>query len=61
LLVFLPVLPPLDERLELLELERLGLGVALPAFWQRMFVVPDLPGRAGAIEEKEVRRDARIR
>ena len=37
-----------------------GLGVVLPAFGQRLFVIPDFPRRAGAVEEQQVRRDARV-
>ena len=39
---------------------RLGLGVVLAAFGQRLLVVPDVLGRAGAVEEEQVRRDAGV-
>ena len=38
-----------------------GLGVVLPAFGQRLLVVPDFFRRPGAVEEQQVGRDARVR
>ena len=35
-------------------------GVVLPAFGQRLFVIPDFARRAGAVEEQDVRRDAGV-
>ncbi len=58
--VLFAVVPPLEAIGEFLELDGLGLGVVLPAFGQRLLVVPDFFGRAGAVEEEEVRRDARV-
>ena len=58
--VLLALVPPGQAGLELLELERLGLGVVLPALGQRVLVVPDLLRRAGAVEEEEVRGDAGV-
>lgn len=43
--------PPIDTRFELLELERLSLGVILPSLRQRLLVIPDVLCRAGTIEE----------
>ena len=55
---FLALVPPRDERREFLELDGRGFGVVLPAFGQRLFVIPDFACRAGAVEEQQVRRDA---
>ena len=60
-LVLLPVVPPGEAYAELLKLDRLGLGVIFPSFRERLFVVPDLPGRAGTVEEEEVGGNAGIR
>ena len=35
-------------------------GVVLASFGQRQFVVPDVLGRAGAVEEQQVRGDGRV-
>ena len=56
----MPVIPPFEAAGEFLELDGLGFGVVLPAFGQRLLVVPDFFGRMGAVEEHEVRRDARV-
>ena len=40
---------------------RLGLGVILAAFGQRLLVIPDVLRRPGAIEEEQVGRDAGVR
>lgn len=53
-LVLLPVVPPCQAIGKFLELDRLGFGVVLPPFRQRLFIVPDLFRRPGAVEEKEV-------
>ena len=58
--VFLPFVPPFEAVGEFLELDGLGLGVVLPAFGQRLLVVPDLFGRAERSKNSEVRRDARV-
>ena len=39
--VLFALVPPLEAAGEFLELDRLGLGVVLPAFGQRLLVVPD--------------------
>jgi hypothetical protein len=49
-LVFLALVPPRHARGEFLELDGRGLGVVLPAFRQRVFVIPDFARRAGAIK-----------
>lgn len=59
-LILLPIVPPRQAAGKLLELDRLGLGVVLPAFRQGLFVVPDLPGRPSTVEEEEVGGDAGI-
>ena len=46
---------------EFLELDGRGFGVVLPAFGQRLFVIPDFARRPGAVEEQDVRRDAGVR
>ena len=59
-LVLLAVVPPCQAVRELLELDRRGLGVVLAPLGQRLLVVPDVSRRAGAVEEEQVRRDARV-
>ena len=59
-LVFFSLIPPFEAVGELLELDGLGLGVVLPALGQRLLVVPDFFGRAGAVEEQQVGRDAGV-
>ena len=58
--VFLALVPPLQAWREFLELHGLGFGVVLPAFGQRLLVVPDVLGRAGAVEEEEIGGDRRV-
>ena len=58
--VLFALVPPVETVGEFFELDRLGLGVVLPAFGQRLLVVPDFLGRAGAVEEEQVGRDARV-
>ena len=66
LLIFFPhgamtrLVPPCNERREFLELDGGGFGVVLPAFRQRLLVIPDFACRAGAVEEQQVRRDAGV-
>ena len=50
----------MKQRREFLELDRRGFGVVLPAFWQRLLVIPDFARRAGAVEEQQIRRDAGV-
>ena len=52
--------PPCHQWREFLELDRCGLCVVLPAFGQRLLVIPDILRRAGAVEEKDVRGDAGV-
>ena len=58
--IFLPVGPPLDQGGEFLELDGGCFGVVLAAFGERLFVIPDLAGRAGAVEEQDVGGDAGV-
>ena len=58
--VLLALAPPGQAGGELLELDRLGLGVVLPALGQGVLVVPDFLGRAGAVEEQQVRGDGGV-
>lgn len=58
--VFLAFFPPGDERREFLELEGRGLGVVFAAFGERVFVIPNLARRAGAVEEQKVGRNGGI-
>lgn len=58
--VLYTILPPAQAGVELLELDRLGLGVVLPPLRERLLVVPDLPGRAGTVKEEEVGGDAGV-
>ncbi len=53
--------PPCLAVGELLEAQRLGLGVVLPSFGDRDLVEPDLPGAAGLLEEHQVGGDRRVR
>ena len=59
-IVFLPIVAPGKAVGKFLELNRLSFGVVLSPFRQRLLVVPDLFGRAGAVEEEEVGWDARV-
>ena len=43
------------------KLNRLRLGVVFPAFGQRLLVVPDIFGGAGAVEEHKIGRNAGVR
>ena len=61
LIVFLALVPPLDAVVELVELHGLGLGVILATFGQRLFVIPDILRRAGAVEKQNIGRDAGVR
>jgi hypothetical protein len=54
-------MPPGKAGGEFLELERLSFRVLLSAFGEGVLVVPDLFSGAGAVEEKEVGRDACVR
>ena len=58
---FLSLVPPFGAIGELFELDGLGFGVVLPAFGEQLLVVPDFLGRMGAVEDHEIRRDARAR
>jgi hypothetical protein len=60
-LVLFAFVPPRHERREILELDRRGLGVVLPAFGQRLFVIPDFARRSRAVEEQDVRGNAGVR
>ena len=60
-LVLLALRPPVEARLELIELDGLSLGVILPALGKGLLVLPDLAGRTGAIEQEQVGGDARVR
>ena len=46
LVIPFPLLPPFQTGLEFFELEGLSLGVVLTAFGQRVFVIPNIPGRS---------------
>jgi hypothetical protein len=59
-LVLLAVAPPCLACAELLVLERLCFGVVLSALGERVIVVPDLLRRPSAVEEEQVRRNARV-
>ena len=59
--VFFAFIPPFEAAGEFFELDGLGLGVVLPAFGERLLVVPDFFGRMGSVEEHEIRRDAGVR
>ncbi len=58
---FLSLAPPVKTAGELFELDWLRLSVVLPTFGQRLLVIPDFFRRMRAVEEKKVRRDARVR
>ena len=58
--IFLAALPPNQAAGEFLELDRLGFGIVLSAFGQRLFVVPDFFRRMGAVEEHEIGWDAGV-
>ena len=60
MVVLLAVVPPLDAVGEFFELDGLGFGVVLPAFGQRLLVIPDLLVGPRAIEEQDIGRDARV-
>ena len=49
--------PPGDQWLKFLKLHRLGLGVVLQTLANRLLVIPDSLGWAGAVEEQQVGRD----
>ena len=57
-IIFSTLVPPRNQRREFLELNRRGFGVVFPAFGQRLFVIPDVIRRFGAIEEQNIRLDA---
>jgi hypothetical protein len=59
--VLFALIPPSDAVGELVELDRLGFGVVLPAFGKRLLIVSDLLCRAGTIEEHEIGRNTRVR
>ena len=52
--------PPLAQSCKLFKLDGRGFGVVLPAFGQRLLVIPDFARWAGAVEEQQVRRDAGV-
>ena len=57
----LPVVPPLNRRVEVLQLHGLSLGEMLVAFRHIQPVEPRLLRRTGAVEEQDIRGDGRIR
>lgn len=59
-LVFFALVPPGNAVGEFLELDGLGLGVVLPAFGQRLFVVPDFLCRSTPVEEQQIGRNAGV-
>ena len=58
--VLFALVPPGDAVGKLFELDRLCFGVILPAFGERLLVVPDVFRGTGAVEEEEIRRNARV-
>ena len=58
--VLFALIPPGDAVGKFFELNRLGLGVVLPAFGQWLLVIPDIFGRPGAVEEDEIGWNARV-
>ena len=58
--VLFALVPPGDAVGEFFKLNRLRLRVVLPAFRERLLVVPDGFRGAGSIEEQEIRRNACI-
>ena len=58
--VFFALVPPFEAAGKFLELDRLGFSVILPAFRERLLVVPDFFGRMRSVEEQEVCRNARV-
>ena len=54
---FLALVPPLDERRELVELDGFGFGVALLALGQAVLPIPDFLRWSAFLEEEQVRGD----
>ena len=48
--VLFPLSPPCHAGFKRLVPERLGFGIVLPPFRERMPVIPDFPGRPGAVD-----------
>ena len=54
LIVFFAFVPPGNTVGKLFKLNRLRLGVVLPAFGERLLVVPDIFGGTGTVKEDEI-------
>lgn len=60
LVIFFARIPPSQQRLEFLEAQGLGFGIAVAAFGQRVFVVPDFAGGSADGEEEQVGGDGGV-
>jgi hypothetical protein len=61
LLIFVSGAPPRQARFEFIKFDGLRLGVIFPSIRQGLFVVPNLPGWSGAIEEQNVGGNSGVR
>ena len=59
-IVLFSFVPPGDAVCKIFKLNRLSFSVVLPAFGERLLVVPDIFRGAGAVEEHEIGWNARV-